>query len=83
MHRHNNAHRLHHGRPTRNVQASAHTFEGKTDKDLQHCHVNITTTQKWVNLMLIILNDFKGKGHCVKMDSAYMGDIMVQIGHEE
>jgi hypothetical protein len=29
--------------------------------------------------MSVILNNFKGKGHCVMMDSTYMGDIMVQI----
>ncbi len=50
------------------------------DEDLQHPHVNVATMQKWVNLMLIILDDFKGKGHCITMDSAYMGDIMAQIG---
>ncbi|KAL3798584.1 hypothetical protein ACHAW5_000574 [Stephanodiscus triporus] len=53
------------------------TFGGETDED------NVTTTQKWVNLMLLLLDDFKGKGHCVSMDSAYMGVIMAQIGHEE
>jgi hypothetical protein len=61
----------------------AHTFGGKTDEDLQSCHVNVATTQKWVNLQSILLDDFKGKGHCVTMDSAYMGDIMAQIGREE
>ena len=50
---------------------------------IQSCHVNAATTQKWVNLMSVLLDDFKGKGHCVTMDSAYMGDIMAQIGHEE
>jgi hypothetical protein len=33
--------------------------------------------------MSIILNNFKGKGHCITMDSAYMGDIMAKIGHRE
>ena len=41
------------------------------------------TTQKWVNLYNIMLDPFKGKGHNVTMDSAYMGDIMAQIGREE
>jgi len=39
--------------------------------------------QKWVNLMSLLLDDFKGTGHCVTMDSAYIGDIMAQIGREE
>ncbi len=30
-----------------------------------------------------LLDDFKGKGLCITMDSAYMGDIMAQIGHDE
>ncbi len=33
--------------------------------------------------MSVLLDDFKGKGHFVTMDSAYMGDIMAQIGHDE
>jgi hypothetical protein len=61
----------------------AQTFGGKTSKDLQSRHVNVVTTQKWVNLMSVLLNNFKGKGHCVTMDSAYMGDIMAQIGCKE
>ena len=31
----------------------------------------------------IMLYLFKGAGRCVPMDSAYMGDVMVHIGHEE
>ncbi len=27
-----------------------------------------------------VLNDFKGKGHYVTMDLAYMGDILAQVG---
>ena len=51
----------------------------KTDRDLQSCHINTITMQKWVNLMSVLLDYFKGKGCCVTMDYAYMGDIMVQI----
>jgi hypothetical protein len=61
----------------------AWTFGGKTDEDLQSRHINVVMTQKWVNLMLLLLDDFKGKDHCVTMDSAYMGDIMAQIGRKE
>ncbi len=38
--------------------------------------------QKWVNLLLVILNAFKNNGHCVTMDSTYMGDIMVMTGRD-
>ena len=30
-----------------------------------------------------MLDNFKGKGHCVTMDSAYMGDIMALIGSHD
>jgi hypothetical protein len=33
-----------------------------------------------VTLLDTFLDGFKGKGHCVMMDSAYMGDTMDQIG---
>jgi hypothetical protein len=41
------------------------------------------TTQNFVTLLDNFLDAFKGKGHCVTMDSAYMGDTMGQIGREE
>jgi hypothetical protein len=62
--------------PLATYKLHARTFGGKTDDDLHSRHENVVTTQKWVNLMDIILDEFKGKGHCVTMDSAYMGDIM-------
>ena len=40
------------------------------------------TTQKNVTLLDIFLDAFKRKGHCVTMDSAYMGDTIDQIGQE-
>jgi len=43
---------------------------------------NTVTTQKFVTLLDTFLNAFKGKGHCVTMDSAYMGDTIGQIGRE-
>jgi hypothetical protein len=36
-----------------------------------------------VKLYAIMLETFKGEGRCVTMDSAYMGDIMAQIGRHE
>jgi hypothetical protein len=69
--------------PLATYKLHARTFGGKTDDNLQSRHENVVSTQKWVNLMDIILDEFKGKGHCVTMDSAYMGDVMAQIGREE
>ena len=54
-----------------------------SNKDLDKRHVNTAGTQKYVNLFDDLLAAFRGKGHCVTMDSAYMGDIMAQILREE
>ena len=58
--------------PLATYKLHAWKFGGKTDEDLQSRHINVATTQKWVNLMSLLLDDFKGKGHCVTMDSAYI-----------
>jgi hypothetical protein len=57
-------------------------FGGATDGDLSKPNENTITTQKWVNLLLLMLNDFNNNGHCVTMDSAYMGNIMATIGRD-
>ena len=57
-------------------------FGGKTDGNLGHHHDNTSGIQKWVNLLDHMLHAFKGNGHCVTMDSAYMGDIMAMIGRD-
>jgi hypothetical protein len=35
-----------------------------------------------MNLYVDMLDEFKGQEICVAMDSAYMGDVMGQIGHD-
>ncbi len=57
-------------------------FGGKTDGDLGHRHNNTSGIQKWVNLLDHMLHAFKGNGHCVTMDSAYMCNIMAMIGQD-
>ncbi len=69
--------------PLATYKLHAWMFGGKTDGDLQSCHINTITMQKWMNMMLVLLDDFKGKGRCITMDSACMGDIMAQIGRNE
>ena len=54
-------------------------YGGKTDEDLNVTHCNTANMQKWVNIFDKLINEFKGDGHCVTMDSAYMRDIMEQI----
>ncbi len=61
----------------------AHSFVGKMDKNLQGHLENVVSTQKWINLMDVILDNFKGKGLCVTMDSTSMGEMMAQIRQEE
>jgi len=51
-------------------------FGGKTDGDLGLTNDNTVTIQKWVNLLLVMLDTFK------TMDSAYMGNIMLMIGRD-
>ena len=69
--------------PLATYKLFARAYGGKSDGDLDHINDNTFTTQKWVNLYDIMLDPFKGEGRFVTMDSAYMGDIMAQIGHHE
>ena len=58
-------------------------YGGKSDDDLAQTTLYTGTTQKFINLLDEFLEDFKGKGHHVTMDSAYMGDALAQIGRSE
>ena len=55
----------------------------KSDEDLTQVCTHTGTVQKWINLLDNALENYKGKGHCVAMDSAYMGDILAQVNHSE
>ena len=55
----------------------------KPDGDIDGRHQNTETMQKWINLYSIMLDAFKGQGHCITMDSAYMGDIMALFGRHK
>ncbi len=59
------------------------TYGGAIDEDLDQQTANTQTTQKFVNLMLYMIDEYKGCGHLVTIDSAYMGNVMAQIGQEE
>ena len=69
--------------PLRTYKPFARAYGGKTDGDLDGVNEHTVTTQKWVNLYDIMLDPFKDMGCCCTMDSAYMGDIMAQIGRHE
>ena len=67
--------------PLASYKLHTRTYGRKTDKDMCQKAAHTGTTQKWVNLLDEVLHDYKGKGHCGTMDSAYMGDILAQVGH--
>jgi hypothetical protein len=58
---------------------------GKGDEDInvnsEHTIIKLKVVSLY-NFMLLI-EPFKHKGHCVVMDSVYMGDTMCQVGREE
>ena len=83
MYQGENTLRLRHTRPSINIQGALQSVRGKTNEDLNVTHCNTANTKKWVNPFDELLKKFKGEGHCVTMDSAYMGDIMAHIGWEE
>jgi hypothetical protein len=58
-------------------------YGGKSDQDINKHNKNTVTKLKMVSLYDFMLESFKHKGHCVVMDSAYMGDAMCQVGREE
>ena len=61
----------------------AHTFGGKNGGNLGMLHDNCNTIQQWwINLMSIMIDEYTENGQYTTMDSAYMGDIMAQIGSE-
>ncbi len=57
-------------------------FGGKTDGNLGHHQDNTSGIQKWVNLLDHMLHALKGNGHCMTMDSVYMGNIMAMISRD-
>ena len=45
--------------------------------------MNILTDQNWINRYEMMLKPFNGNGHYVNYDSAYVGDIIAQVAHNE
>ena len=69
--------------PLRTFKLFVRAYGGASDMDLDQVHENVQSTQKWVKLYDIMLDGLKGEGRCFTIDSAYMGDIMAQIGRHE
>jgi hypothetical protein len=61
----------------------ARVYGGKGNEDINVHNEHTTTKLMMVSPYNFMLESFKHKGHCVVMDSAYMGDAMCQVGREE
>ena len=69
--------------PLSTYKLFARVYDGKSDQDINQHNKNTVTKLKMVSLYDFMLKSFKHKGHCVVMDSVYMGDAMCQVGREE
>jgi hypothetical protein len=69
--------------PLSTYKLFARVYGGKGDEDINIHNEHTATKLKMVSLYDLMLDPFKGVGHCVVMDSAYMSDAMCQVGREE
>jgi hypothetical protein len=69
--------------PLSTYKLFARVYGGKGDKDINVHNRHTATKLNIVSLYNLMLYPFKHIGHCVVMDSAYMGDAMCQVGREE
>jgi hypothetical protein len=70
--------------PLSTYKLFARVYGGKGDEDINiHFNEHTATKLKMVSLYDLMLNPFKHVGHCVVMDSAYMGDTMCQVDRAE
>jgi hypothetical protein len=66
--------------PLAGYKLHAHTFGGKNNSKLGMQHKNCVSIQKWINLMMLMVDIYEGEGRYATMDPAYMGNIMAQVG---
>jgi hypothetical protein len=69
--------------PLSTYKLFARVYGGKGDEDINIYNEHTATKLKMVSLYDLMLDPFKGVGHCVVMDSAYMEDAMCQVGRAE
>ena len=55
-------------------------YGGKFDADINVHNSHTITELRIVSLYDLMVHPFKAKGHCVVMDSAYMGNVICQVG---
>lgn len=71
------------GGPLAGFKIFVQAYGGQTDEDLTKPTEHCASMQKWINLYDAMLDPFKGKGHWVTCDSAYMGEILADISRNE
>jgi hypothetical protein len=69
--------------PLSTYKLFARVYGGKSDQDINVHNEHTATKLKIVSLYNLMLHPFKHKGHCVVMDSAYVGDAMCQVSRAE
>ena len=68
--------------PLAGYKLHAHMFGGRNDGNLGMHHENCALIKKWIYHMALMLNKYTGKGRFATIYSAYMGNIMAQVGWE-
>ncbi len=66
--------------PLATYKIFARVYGGDGDQDINRKNPHTVSRLKMVSLFDFMLHAFKGKGHCVVMDSAYMSDAMCLVG---
>jgi hypothetical protein len=69
--------------PLSTYKLFARVYGGKGNEDINMHNEHTATKLKMVSLYDLMLDPFKHVGHCVVMNSAYMGDAMCQVGRAE
>jgi hypothetical protein len=66
--------------PLATYKIFARVYGGDGDQDINRKNPHTVTRLKMVSLFDFMLHAYKGKGHCVVMDAAYMSDAMCLVG---
>jgi hypothetical protein len=66
--------------PLATYKIFARVYGDEGDQDINRRNPHTTTRLKMVSFFDFMLHSFKGKEHCVVMDSAYMSDAMCLVG---
>ena len=68
--------------PLSTYMVRVRTYGGRNDADLNKKTSTTGTVQKFINLLDLFLEDFKGCGCHVVCDSAYMGELLAMVARD-